>query len=187
MKAQGLPMNFLVLGALAVLVLVVVGGAFMSGGTSIFGGIAQFFTTTASTPQDQIISVCQTSCENLDYVIARSSDAVSKPICTKRFNFAVDTNTVKINCFGNIDGGGQVSGWPFSGCTVHSKTGTIIPVSSSSCTATTGGGGITPECTSDSGCADSEKCDAGICVTAVCDPDCVTGETCVHGSCVAPA
>ena len=141
MNAQGLPMNFLVLGALAVLVLVVVGGAFMSGGTSIFGGIAQFFTTTASTPQDQIISVCESSCSGLDYTLNSESDAVSKPICTKRFNFAVDTNTIKINCFGQaFDQDGTLSAtqpissaWPLKSCSINSKQATILTIDPADC------------------------------------------------------
>lgn len=143
-----MPLNFLVLGALAVLVLVVVGGAFMSGGTSIFGGIAQFFTTTASSSQDQIVGVCDSSCSGLDYSINSLADVVSKPLCTKRFNFQYDADqsgkidsneNYKINCFGKYDGNDDgvlesaIPAWPFTTCNVHLKSGSTAPITSAAC------------------------------------------------------
>ncbi|RLG18803.1 hypothetical protein DRN75_00690 [Nanoarchaeota archaeon] len=61
MKGQGLPLNFIVLGALALLVLVVVIAYFVTGGASIF----------QQTSDTQVQQQCNSLCANIQTVYAQ--------------------------------------------------------------------------------------------------------------------
>lgn len=67
MKAQGLPLNFIILGALALLVLVVAVAFFMSGTSSLTSGLTQ----------QQLNQKCTSLCGNIDALTRISSNTSS--------------------------------------------------------------------------------------------------------------
>lgn len=74
MKGQGLPLNFIVLGALALLVLVVVIAYFVTGGASIF----------QQTSDTQVQQQCNSLCANVQTVYAQqySYNGITNDIAT---------------------------------------------------------------------------------------------------------
>ena len=67
MKAQGLPLNFIILGALALLVLVVAVAFFMSGTATLTSGMTQ----------QQLSQKCTSLCSNIDQLTRLSTNTSS--------------------------------------------------------------------------------------------------------------
>ncbi len=108
-RAQGLPMNTLVLGALALLVLIGMVTIFASGGGSIFGSLGTI--TSGATPSgvSQARTVCDTACSNLRLAYSTwPLDGTSKDIdafkfekyCKLRFDVSKEiTGVIAAECY----------------------------------------------------------------------------------------
>ena len=122
-KAQGLPLNLIVLAAVAALVLVLV-VAFTVGGTgSFFGKIFRSGTAAAGNEQDVAITACNSLCDQAKS-IAGTNLWTSTGVCTRTFSFDRDGD-------GKIGGGactstgrhaGDLVGAKYCGATSTGKT-----------------------------------------------------------------
>lgn len=99
MKAQGLPMSTLVIGALALLVLIGVATMWISGGSSIFEGFAQI--TGGATPStiSQAKTACKSFCADLKIVEPTYTQLMSHNFCSKTYDLSDEGGTTADHCF----------------------------------------------------------------------------------------
>jgi len=108
MKAQGLPLNILVIGAMALIVLVLIGFAFQ---TQFSGALNKMFGFTRTATPDDLnlhISTCRQECDRMPPFITKD-EFVTSTYCKKTFdtsNVFLDTNGDPIglerdNCWDN--------------------------------------------------------------------------------------
>jgi len=106
-KAQGLPLDLLVVGTLAILVLVVVGGAFMAGGSNIFGGIASFYgSQTGGAELNNYRNRCNQECNNLkmttyDSELAAEEAAKNSLFCSLNWDTTKFSGVKEDYCYGD--------------------------------------------------------------------------------------
>ena len=82
MKAQGMPINMIVMIVLALLVLVVVAGFFMTGTGTLFGGIAQQGgQASAQAELSAFRSSCQTWCMSMNSMYAPGDEIKGTLYC----------------------------------------------------------------------------------------------------------
>ena len=87
LKAQGMPINVLVIGALVFLVLIVVVGAFMFGWGNIADAINRLLRGGAPRIDVQAATVkCNTFCDQINGVLHHAADAKDYSFCTYDFN-----------------------------------------------------------------------------------------------------
>ena len=84
-KAQGLPLNFIVLAAIAVLILVLIVAFVVGGGGGLLGQLFQ----TGPTPKETIVKNCDIACNELQTITSTTQFTVSK-YCTKTYAVDVD-------------------------------------------------------------------------------------------------
>jgi len=128
-KAQGLPLNVLVLGALAILVLVVLGGAFMVGGGSIFANIARFLMPHVGGAElNSMRQTCEGYCTNLQGRAYSSPDeaknsARNNLFCLQYYNTTAYQGTDEDHCYPQTptQGNDLLS----ITCTITTATGTV--------------------------------------------------------------
>ncbi len=115
MKAQGLPLNTIVLGALAVLVLVILAAVFVP-------GIGNMFRSIFGLAPDAYVN-CQTYCTGLSNIYSSETTAVA---AARGSNFCSDpdpSNTATTDCGDYIT----------TGCAFSLSGGEIITIKGGSC------------------------------------------------------
>jgi hypothetical protein len=106
-KAQGLPLNAIVLGILALLVLVVIGAAWIVGGGNIFRGFSQIIRGQTPGTLTQAQASCQQLCTNIKTgVIATVGDIQRSDYCTRTFDLSQQSPSYAVNehCYGGETG-----------------------------------------------------------------------------------
>ncbi|RLG17716.1 hypothetical protein DRN62_00330 [Nanoarchaeota archaeon] len=112
MKAQGLPLNTIVLGALALLVLVLLAAAFVPS----IGNMFRSMLGITGTGNETFIQQCQLACQNLDNKYTQSTFTTA----AQGSSFCTSTYGGK-HCYHVIT------------CTAHTIDGKTVTVDSSCC------------------------------------------------------
>ena len=86
-KAQGLPLNFIVLAAIAVLILVLVVAFVVGGGGGLLGQLFQ----SGPTAKETIVNNCRTDCNKLQ-VISSTTQYTMSSYCSKTYAIDLDGN-----------------------------------------------------------------------------------------------
>jgi len=86
-KAQGLPLNFIVLAAIAVLILVLVVAFVVGGGGGLLGQLFQ----SGPTAKETIVNNCRTDCNKLQ-VISSTTQYTMSSYCSKTYAVDLDGN-----------------------------------------------------------------------------------------------
>lgn len=126
-KAQGLPMNALVLGALALLVLIALTTMWVSGGGSIFAGFGQIIGGATPSTRSQARLSCQAACEDLKSAKPEWDGALSLSsykYCKLTFDLSKElTGATAGKCY-DEDGTGatQTSTLAIESCVLNGKT-----------------------------------------------------------------
>ena len=68
-KAQGLPLNLIVIGALALLVLMILGGVLIMGGGSMMQGLTGMAPEEEEVAIQSLLNTCQSRCRSADLLI----------------------------------------------------------------------------------------------------------------------
>ena len=127
-KAQGLPMNALVLGALSLLVLIAIATMWVSGGGNIFQGFSQIIGgSTPSTLSNARIS-CQASCNDLQTALPQWDGVTSLAnykYCKQTWNIE-ESGVIDATCY-DLDGSTSAAEDPIESCVLN---GIIITVDS---------------------------------------------------------
>jgi hypothetical protein len=113
MKAQGLPINTIVLVLVGLLVLVVIVAMWIGGGGRLFGGLSSVVGGGTPAEVSTAISLCQSYCNNLgamslsDIGLVRNSDW-----CSKTFDLSRQSANYPVNdhCYGGETGLKYVNG-----------------------------------------------------------------------------
>jgi len=87
-NAQGLPMNTLVLGALALLVLIVLSAMWVTGGGNIFQGFSNIIGGTTPSTLSQAKISCQSYCNDLKTIQPTRTQFNKHKYCTKTFDLS---------------------------------------------------------------------------------------------------
>ncbi|MCW1296346.1 MAG: hypothetical protein OH319_01555 [Candidatus Parvarchaeota archaeon] len=106
-KAQGLPLNAIVLGILALLVLVVVGAAWIVGGGNIFRGFSQIIRGQTPGTLTQAQASCQQLCTNIKTGVVPNIESIPRTdYCTKTFDLSQQNPSYAVNehCYGSESG-----------------------------------------------------------------------------------
>jgi hypothetical protein len=147
-KAQGLPLNAIVLGILALLVLVVIGAAWIVGGGNIFRGFSQIIRGQTPGTLTQAQASCQQLCTNIKTgVIATVGDIQRSDYCTRTFDLSQQNPSYPVNdhCYGRETGLRDQTGASNATevldvpCTVTLTNGSSVPIvtpTSNCCTGT---------------------------------------------------
>ena len=99
MKAQGLPITTIVIGALALLVLIGVATMWITGGGNIFQGFSQI--TGGATPSDvlQAKTSCKSYCNDLKSLNPTYTQTLNHNFCTKTFDLSDEGGGIADHCF----------------------------------------------------------------------------------------
>ena len=142
-KAQGLPLNAIVLGILALLVLVVIGAAWIVGGGNIFRGFSQIIRGQTPGTLTQAITSCEQLCTNIRMgVISSPADIQRSEYCTRTFDLSQQNPTYAVNehCYGGETTLKDKTGAPVTtdvldvACTIQLTNGSSVIVNSTCCT-----------------------------------------------------
>ena len=125
MKAQGMPINMIIIIVLALLVLVVVAGFFMTGTGTLFGGIAQQGgQASAQAELTAFRSSCQTWCMSMNSMYSQGDDISDTLYCTSTRNltaYGVD----EAYCYDTLVYG--------SNCRITLRDGTLVAIDGDDC------------------------------------------------------
>src|SRR3989344_4987580 len=91
-RAQGLPLNLIVLAIIAALVLVLIIAFTVGGAGSTFSRIFKVSTSTTGEEIDSVRAACRNACNNAELSITGSSQWATADYCKKRFNLDVDSS-----------------------------------------------------------------------------------------------
>ncbi len=99
MKAQSLPMNALVLGALALLVLIALTTMWVTGGGNIFSGFAQIVGSATPSTLSQAKLACKSYCADLQKLELTYEQVQDHKFCAKTFDLSKEGGGTKDRCF----------------------------------------------------------------------------------------
>ncbi len=123
-KAQSLPMNALVLGALALLVLIALTTMWVSGGGSIFAGFGQIIGGATPSSLSQARISCQAACSDLSNAQPNwdgSASLKGYKYCKQSFDLSKEGGATSAKCYDD-DGGTSANENAIESCIVNGQT-----------------------------------------------------------------
>jgi len=105
-KAQGLPMNTLVIGALALLVLIGMSAMWVTGGGNIFQGFSNIIGGSSPSTLSQAKISCQSLCNDLKTATPSREQFNKHRYCTKTFDLSQELGEgyEAMHCYGETIG-----------------------------------------------------------------------------------
>ena len=131
-KAQALPMNAMVLGALSLLVLIAVATMWVTGAGNIFSGFGQIIGGATPSTLTNARLVCQAACTDLsnavpdyDALAGTESTFTKYQYCKKTFDLSEEGGATSAKCYDDGSAALPIDAVAIYGCVVNGNVVTV--------------------------------------------------------------